>query len=68
MHVEMDISGSKLTYTTGDHVAVFPVNNPALVAKIGVLLETDLDTVATLTNLDGKWWQQLNVDEDKEEG
>jgi len=55
MHVEMDISGSKLNYVTGDHVAVFPVNNPALVAKIGELLGTDLDTVVTLTNMDGKW-------------
>ena len=54
MHVEMDISGSKLSYLAGDHVAVFPVNNPTLVERVGELLDTDLDTVITLTNVDGK--------------
>lgn len=54
MHIEMDISGSKLSYIAGDHVAIFPVNNPKHVERIGELLETDLDTVFTLTNTDGK--------------
>lgn len=54
MHVEMDITGSKLSYVAGDHVAIFPVNNPQLVNKIGELLETDLDTIITLKNIDGK--------------
>lgn len=54
MHVEMDITGSKLSYTAGDHVAIFPQNNLQLVKRIGELLETDLDTVITLTNMDGR--------------
>ena len=54
MHVEMDITGSKLRYVTGDHMAIYPVNDPRLVERIGELLETDLDTIITLTNVDGK--------------
>lgn len=54
MHVELDITGSKLNYVAGDHVALFPINNPKHVKRIGELLQTDLDTVVTLTNVDGK--------------
>ena len=54
MHVEMDITGSKLSYVTGDHVAIFPVNNPQLVERIGELLNANLDTVFSLTNVDGR--------------
>ena len=54
MHIEMDITGSRLNYVTGDHVAIFPVNNAKSVERIGELLDTDLDTVFTLTNVDGK--------------
>lgn len=52
MHIELDISGSKLSYVAGDHVAIFPVNNPQLVGRIGELLQTDLDATITLTNTD----------------
>ena len=54
MHIEMDITGSRLSYVAGDHVAIFPINNPLFVERIGKLLETDLDTVFSLTNVDGK--------------
>jgi len=54
MHVEMDITGSKLSYVTGDHVAIFPVNNSQLVQRIGELLNANLDTVFSLTNVDGR--------------
>ncbi len=54
MHVELDITGSKLNYVAGDHVALFPINNPKHVERIGELLQTDLDAVVTLTNVDGK--------------
>ena len=54
MHIEMDITGSKLSYVAGDHVAIFPSNDPQLVNRIGELLEVDLDTVFTLTNVDGE--------------
>ena len=54
MHIEMDIGGSKLSYVAGDHVAVFPANEPRLVERLGELLDTPLDTVFTLTNVDGE--------------
>lgn len=52
MHIEFDIEGSKMRYDTGDHLAVYPINNEELVKKIGELLNVDLDTVITLTNTD----------------
>ncbi|XP_050408551.1 NADPH--cytochrome P450 reductase [Patella vulgata] len=52
MHIELDISGSKIRYESGDHVAVYPMNDPDIVERIGKRLETDLDTVITLTNVD----------------
>lgn len=54
MHIELDITGSKIRYDSGDHVAVFPVNSAELVEKLGKRLEVDLDVVFTLTNIDGK--------------
>lgn len=53
MHVEMDISGSRLNYVAGDHLAIFPSNDPQLVERIGELLDVDLNTVFSLTNIDG---------------
>jgi sulfite reductase alpha subunit-like flavoprotein len=38
---------------SGDHLAVYPINNKELVNKLGELLNVDLDTVITLTNTDG---------------
>ena len=61
MHIEMDISGSRLNYMAGDHVAIFPTNDPALVERIGSLLNTDLDTVFTLTNVDGTLSASLRI-------
>lgn len=52
MHIEFDITGSKLKYTAGDHVAVLAENDPTLVEKIGKLLNIDLETVFSLTNND----------------
>lgn len=54
MHLEMDITGSKLSYVAGDHVAIFPVNDPQWVERMGQLLNTELDTPFTLTNVDGE--------------
>ena len=54
MHIEFDITGSKLKYTAGDHVAVLAENDPTLVEKIGKLLNIDLETVFSLTNNDGE--------------
>ncbi|XP_064619119.1 NADPH--cytochrome P450 reductase-like [Lineus longissimus] len=52
MHIEFDISGSKIRYEAGDHVAVFPINDQELVENIGKRLGVDLDEVFTLTNVD----------------
>lgn len=52
MHLELDITGSKIRYESGDHVAVFPTNDSALVNKLGQVLGVDLDAVISLNNLD----------------
>nr|SVE75622.1 EOG090X027R [Daphnia hispanica] len=52
MHIELDISNSKLRYDAGDHVAVYPVNDPVLVSRFGELLSVDLDTPISLVNID----------------
>ena len=42
-------------YEAGDHVAVFPTNDPVLVDRIAELLGgKDMDTVMSLNNVDGK--------------
>jgi len=53
MHIEFNIEGSKIRYETGDHLAVYPVNNAEMVNKIGEQCGANLDTVFTLTNTDG---------------
>ncbi|KAM6296661.1 NADPH--cytochrome P450 reductase isoform 2-T2 [Aegotheles albertisi] len=52
MHLELDISNSKIRYESGDHVAVYPANDSSLVNQIGEILGTDLDTIMSLNNLD----------------
>ncbi|KAL2096336.1 hypothetical protein ACEWY4_008484 [Coilia grayii] len=52
MHLELDISGSKIRYESGDHVAVYPTNDTAIVSKLGDILGVDLDIVISLNNLD----------------
>ncbi|XP_064461288.1 NADPH--cytochrome P450 reductase-like [Ornithodoros turicata] len=52
MHLEISITGSKIRYDAGDHVAVYPMNDVAVVEKMGKMLQVDLDTVITLKNLD----------------
>ena len=53
MHVELDISGSRLNYVAGDHLALFASNDPQLVERFGELLGVDLDDVFSLNNTDG---------------
>ena len=53
MHIELDITGSSLKYTAGDHVALLPENSAQLVEKIANLLSMDLETVFSLVNKDG---------------
>uniref|UniRef100_A0A8B9L700 NADPH--hemoprotein reductase n=1 Tax=Astyanax mexicanus TaxID=7994 RepID=A0A8B9L700_ASTMX len=52
MHLELDITGSKIRYESGDHVAVYPTNDSNIVNKLGEVLGVDLDTVISLNNLD----------------
>lgn len=52
MHIELEIEGSGIRYHAGDHVGVYPVNDPEMVDKIGKLLDVDLDTVFKLSNVD----------------
>nr|CAG4643053.1 EOG090X027R [Ilyocryptus agilis] len=52
MHIELDIANSKLRYDAGDHVAIYPVNDPTLVNRFGELLGVDLDTAISLVNID----------------
>ena len=52
MHIEFDITGSKIRYEAGDHVAVYPVNATELVEGIGNRLQADLDTLFSLVNID----------------
>lgn len=55
LHVELDITGSRLRYEAGDHVAVYPQNDSTIVDRIGTLLEVDLDTVFSLVNIEGSF-------------
>ena len=43
-----------IRYEAGDHVAVYPTNDSALVDRIGELLDVDLDEVISLVNVDGQ--------------
>lgn len=52
MHIELDITGSKIKYEAGDHVAVYPTNDPELVEKLASMLNVDLDAVISLQNRD----------------
>ncbi|XP_070591245.1 NADPH--cytochrome P450 reductase isoform X2 [Erythrolamprus reginae] len=52
MHHELDITGSKIRYESGDHIAVYPANDTSLVNQLGEILGADLDTVISLNNLD----------------
>merc|ERR1719474_1959309 len=42
MHLELDISGSRIRYDAGDHVAIYPKNDSVLVDRIGELVGTFL--------------------------
>ena len=53
MHIELDMTGSKLRYESGDHVAVLPVNQENTVNKLAKVLEIeDLNKVFNLENVD----------------
>eukprot|EP00118_Oscarella_pearsei_P026195 m.309582 g.309582 ORF g.309582 m.309582 type:complete len:671 (+) comp47001_c0_seq1:375-2387(+) len=52
MHIEIDISGSGIRYTAGDHAAIYPTNDPTIVQRYADKLGFDLDQVFSLINVD----------------
>eukprot|EP00096_Caligus_rogercresseyi_P016434 TRINITY_DN908_c0_g2_i1.p1 TRINITY_DN908_c0_g2~~TRINITY_DN908_c0_g2_i1.p1 ORF type:complete len:712 (-),score=230.38 TRINITY_DN908_c0_g2_i1:619-2754(-) len=52
MHIELNIKESRIRYEAGDHVAIFPRNDPKVVEAIGKALDIDLDTVFTMSPLE----------------
>ncbi|KAG0228058.1 NADPH-cytochrome P450 reductase [Actinomortierella wolfii] len=54
LHMEIDISGSGISYQAGDHVAVWPVNSEKEVEKLAAIMKlTDkLDSVLSIANTD----------------
>ena len=55
IHIEIIVAILLLCrYTAGDHVAIYPENDVALVERIGELLEVDLDQIFSLVNKDGE--------------
>ena len=53
IHLEILIKDTPITYATGDHVGIFPQNDPEEVERLGKRLGiTDMDAVFTMTALD----------------
>lgn len=54
MHVEIDISGTNLSYNTGDHLAIWPTNNELEVNRLASVLGLvdKLDTVVMIKAID----------------
>ncbi|CAO3587252.1 unnamed protein product [Absidia cylindrospora] len=54
LHIDIDISGTNLSYQTGDHVAMWPTNNEDEVLRLASILGlTDkLDAVVTVKAID----------------
>ncbi|CAG0924958.1 unnamed protein product, partial [Notodromas monacha] len=54
MHLEFDITGSRIRYESGDHVAIYPTNEEVLIERLYALSDGkhDLDTVFTLTAIE----------------
>lgn len=49
VHAELDISGSRIQYEAGDHVAIHAQNDPAVVTELAALLGLSQDCVITLS-------------------
>ncbi|CAH2073891.1 unnamed protein product, partial [Iphiclides podalirius] len=52
LHVELDITDSKMRYEAGDHVAIYPINSSELVERLGELTGANLDEIFSLINTD----------------
>eukprot|EP01137_Pigoraptor_chileana_P000700 Opistho-2@37287 len=51
-HIELDITGSGISYQAGDHVAVYAENDPALVDALIKRLGADANTIFSLEPMD----------------
>ncbi|GLI60603.1 hypothetical protein VaNZ11_002776 [Volvox africanus] len=49
VHVEVDVSGSGITYEAGDHIALYAQNSEAVVKLVADLLCFDLDALIVLS-------------------
>ncbi|GLC59569.1 hypothetical protein PLESTB_001501400 [Pleodorina starrii] len=49
VHVEVDVSGSGITYEAGDHIALYAQNSEAVVKQVAELLGFDLDARIVLS-------------------
>eukprot|EP00116_Pleurobrachia_bachei_P002205 sb/3462467/ len=51
-HCEIDIGKAKMKYDAGDHVAIYPENNPKMVQDLAERLDVELDQVFSLDCVD----------------
>ena len=61
LHVELDTTGSGVTYEAGDHVALFAQNGPAVVEEVGRRLGVPLETLITLRVPEGSTQGKLSA-------
>ncbi|KAF9437283.1 NADPH-cytochrome P450 reductase [Entomortierella beljakovae] len=54
LHMEVDISGSGISYQTGDHIAIWPINAEQEIEKLAQILGLNdkLDNVISVSNTD----------------
>jgi len=52
MHIEFDLTDSKIRYEAGDHLAIYPTNDTEAVNSLGKILNVDLDEIFSLQNID----------------
>jgi len=52
LHLELDITGSKIGYNAGDHVAIYPTNDAQMVDSLCRRLQVDAEHVFTMNNVD----------------
>lgn len=51
-HIEFITNGARIRYEAGDHLGVFPTNDPDLVEELGRLVDAKMDLPFRLINLD----------------
>jgi len=54
LHVEIDVHGTLLNYQHGDHLGVYPENDPTLVHKLAALLKVDPNKVISIHPIEDK--------------